>query len=316
MKNLMINNTSGKGTFPSQAPLPPPSLRLRVSGSDDLTSFLEIGQRCSQDIQDIFANVSKELQGCEAVLDFGCGCGRVIRWFNQFSNTTRLFGVDIDREAIDWCMQNLPFASFKANSGLPPLSFPDEYFDAIYAISVFSHLNERYQFYWLHELRRLVKRGGIVLLSIHGEQETRQIFQNMADEVVDKGMVFLASKEKQFSFPDWYQTSFHSKKYIFHKYTEYFDIVDYISRGINNHQDVVLLRKKENDDLLIPESFYHVIEDHISQIESDIAFLENSFSLKNDHIKNLEGLIRRLESGRTMRLLKVIEKLKKSLMKS
>jgi hypothetical protein len=44
--------------------------------------------------------------------------------------------------------------------------------------------------------------------------------------------------------PDFYQSAFHTKDYIYQQWSAYFDIVRYEERGINNHQDAVLLRKR------------------------------------------------------------------------
>jgi len=53
----------------------------------------------------------------------------------------------------------------------PPLPFPDNSFDLIYAVSVFTHLSEEHQRTWLPELRRVLRPGGrLLLVDIGGEQ--------------------------------------------------------------------------------------------------------------------------------------------------
>ena len=48
-------------------------------------------------------------------------------------------------------------------------------------------------------------------------------------------------------FPDFYQTTFHKKKYIYDEWSAYFDIVEYVERGILNYQDAVILRKRSDE---------------------------------------------------------------------
>jgi hypothetical protein len=43
--------------------------------------------------------------------------------------------------------------------------------------------------------------------------------------------------------PDFYQTAYHTQEYIHREWSTYFDVIHYLERGINNHQDAVILRK-------------------------------------------------------------------------
>lgn len=220
---------------------PPASLRYRVHGSVDLDSFLKNGKRCSQDIKHALGKADLGFDSFECVLDFGCGCGRTLRSFD--GSKPRLHGTDIDEEAIRWCKVNLNFADFSTNESLPPLIYADETFDLIYAVSVLTHLDEERQFLWLDELKRITKPGGILLLTVHGEHARGVLPAETAAEVERNGFKFVVSDSMRGFFPDWYQNAFHTREYVLDKFSEYFDIVDYLPRGMNGHQDVVILRK-------------------------------------------------------------------------
>src|SRR5581483_8009602 len=71
-------------------------------------------------------------------------------------------------KAVDWCRENLSFASFMRNGLAPPLDLDDETFDLAYALSVFTHLTEDLQRAWRDELHRVLRPGGLLLLSTHG----------------------------------------------------------------------------------------------------------------------------------------------------
>ena len=91
-----------------------------------------------------------------------CGIGKIC------PTPPRVWGTDINPRHIRWCRRSYPFAEFKVNELSSSLDFPDGKFDLIYALSVFSHLDETLQLFWMEELARVVKRGGILILSVHG----------------------------------------------------------------------------------------------------------------------------------------------------
>jgi cyclopropane fatty-acyl-phospholipid synthase-like methyltransferase len=97
------------------------------------------------------------------VLDFGCGCGRVMSYMGGVAPASTIHGSDIDGEAIAWCERIFRGEvkrgrfSFGVNQDRPPTAFDSGHFDLVYAISVFTHLPEDLQFQWLAELRRITR---------------------------------------------------------------------------------------------------------------------------------------------------------------
>lgn len=127
--------------------LPPASLQYRVNGSPDAQSFLRVGERTSEKVEAALGKVGRDFDSFRDVLDFGCGCGRTLVWFAD--RQPRLHGTDIDEEAISWCRTNLDFAEFGVNDPHPTLGYLSGAFDLVYAISIFTHLDEDFQFRWL-----------------------------------------------------------------------------------------------------------------------------------------------------------------------
>jgi SAM-dependent methyltransferase len=98
------------------------------------------------------------------VLDFGCGFGRVIRFFSREVAPENLIGIDNDRRAVRasannrWCRVQL-------SETFPPTDLEGGSFDLIYAFSVFSHLPEEAHLAWLSEFKRLLKPDGVLVLT-------------------------------------------------------------------------------------------------------------------------------------------------------
>jgi SAM-dependent methyltransferase len=105
------------------------------------------------------------------VLDWGCGPGRLIRHLPKLlaSRTPSIYGCDYNDSTIEWCRSNLTPMHFEKNQLSPPLPFENQFFNAVYALSVLTHLSEEKHFEWVQELKRILKPGGILIVTTHGE---------------------------------------------------------------------------------------------------------------------------------------------------
>jgi SAM-dependent methyltransferase len=149
-------------------PLPPPILRVQVAGTARPEEFLAQSHRAAQTVRDAVQRADRTVEELDHVLDFGCGCGRVVRRWDGISGPS-FFGSDYNASLVKWCRENLPFARFEVNGLAPPLPFDDGQFDLVYALSVFTHLTEPLQHEWMAELRRVIKPGGLVLFTTRGD---------------------------------------------------------------------------------------------------------------------------------------------------
>ena len=163
------------GRRPS-APLrvPPPELIHMVAGSTSEEWFLRGGALAACSIQKVLSSADRRLDDLEAILDFGCGSGRIVRHLH--GHKARIHGSDYNPVLVKWCQDNLGFAEFKTNDTWPPLAYDDESFDLIYAFSVFTHMIVSQQQAWLEELSRVLRPGGLLLFSTHGPRYLRVLF--------------------------------------------------------------------------------------------------------------------------------------------
>jgi len=223
-------------------PAPPPNLRLRVHGDEDLKGFIYNGRIITICMEAALMMNSISLGDHAKILDFGCGCGRVLDWFQRLHQNNSFYGTDIDKEAITWCQENISqIGTFLVNQPEPPLPFPDKYFDFVFVISIFTHLPEDMQFAWLKELSRVTKKNGYLFISVAGKELFPAGSETATKQFRKKGFPWISSGGTE-GLPEFYQASFHTEKYISRQWRKYFKIEEIIKKGINNHQDLVICK--------------------------------------------------------------------------
>jgi SAM-dependent methyltransferase len=151
------------------APLPPPYLIMLVAGAPDWKWFIESGKNTVKAFADYVVQGGCSFQKAQRILDLGCGCGRIARHLPAMTSAD-IHGADYNPRLVRWCAANLK-GSFKRNSLHPPLPYPDQHFDIVYLVSVFTHLRAETQREWLAELRRVTRPGGVILITFHDEDQ-------------------------------------------------------------------------------------------------------------------------------------------------
>jgi len=170
-------------------PVPPARLRVLVNGIPELNWFLASGRAQANYLRSLVAEAGEPLGQMDAILEFGCGCGRITRWWGPEAARTRIYGCDYNEDLVQWCESNLSFAHVTRNELSPPLPYGDNSFDLVYAFSVFTHLSVDLARDWLGEMARVSKPGGLIWFTVHGRSyrerlpaEQRQRFD--AGEIV------------------------------------------------------------------------------------------------------------------------------------
>jgi SAM-dependent methyltransferase len=209
------------------APVPPHWLVQTVIGNPRRDRFLATGHSMARFFADLIeAHLSDVAR--PTVMDFGCGCGRVARALPNYL-ACEMFGCDITAAAVEWCQHNLP-GTYLMSKESPPLPLDDASFDALYAVSVLTHLDAGHQDAWLAEWRRLVRPGGLLLVTYTGEgflasrePPNREQIEHMWQE---SGLVFPKSDHWRGVFPEYYGQAYHTHAYVREHWGRFFDVIE------------------------------------------------------------------------------------------
>lgn len=200
-----------------------------------------------------------------ALLDLGCASGRVVRHVPALAPGLAAFGVDIGLTGVAWARRWLPPAITVAQGTvLPHLPFADGELDVVYAGSVFTHIGD-FEEAWLLELRRVLRPGGIAVLTIHPERiwaEARdpehvlaRIVTGAPHRLDPLGVepVTAAVFEQPMPAPRvvFTQTTYpvnnvnvvHADAWIADRWSRAFELVERVPGGHDEHQDALVLRR-------------------------------------------------------------------------
>lgn len=95
--------------------LPPEALRSTVCGGPTLNRHLFTGVQDFSTVGELFeVYAERDLSEVEVVLDFGCGCGRLLRWFALALPRIRLIGAECAQRRCGGAESGEPTASHAA----------------------------------------------------------------------------------------------------------------------------------------------------------------------------------------------------------
>lgn len=222
--------------------LPIPSYRARflVAGTVDIPAFLDLGKKGFDCIMEALRRNSVSVDALHEVLDFGCGCGRVLRYWGAFPEK-RIYGTDINDFLTEACQNSVPFARVGKNQLYPRLDYPDASFDLIYAFSVFTHWDVDGQNAWIEELYRLLRPNGVLLISTHGEAYKNYMSEReLADFNRDLPVVRFSQYEGENRC-----VSFLPRNYMLSALRSRFEVLEMVPNGArgNPEQDLYVLRR-------------------------------------------------------------------------
>jgi SAM-dependent methyltransferase len=130
----------------------------------------EYVRRISDELKDkpldreLLDRFSESVRNLGIACDMGCGPGHVARYL--YEHGVKVCGVDISAEMVERACRLTPGVEFRQGD-IMALDVPDETWAGIVAFYVVIHIPRRDVVYALRELRRVLRPGGLLLLSFH-----------------------------------------------------------------------------------------------------------------------------------------------------
>ncbi len=220
-----------------------------------------------QAFKSLFEMFNGPVARCESVLDFGCGWGRLTRFFLKDLEASRLWGVDPAAEVIAACEQTYRGCRFRQIPFRPPYPLPEAAFDWVFSYSVFSHLSEAMHQEVLGELHRVLKPGGLLIATTypraiiafcHELRENEQLRKECPESVVisaasfpdteraladyDAGRYCHSSLNFDGDWSHWGDTAI-PEAYVREHWARRFEFVTFLSDPDSCPQNVIVVRK-------------------------------------------------------------------------
>ena len=152
-----------------EIPLPPDGLMIAVAGHANHTDFARSRIKGPEQMLKDLADAGVDSNQLVDVLDLGCGCGRFLAGWVMSGSKMRLHGCDYNPDLVDWCNRHIPGVNVRVNHLGQELPFENDSFDLVYLLSVFTHLSIGEQRRIVSELQRILRPGGYVYITFHGE---------------------------------------------------------------------------------------------------------------------------------------------------
>ncbi len=113
------------------------------------------------------------IQGCDRVLDLGCGPGNQLALVAELNPSSEFTGVDLSPKMLEVARKNIRAKNLQNVNvklgDITRLEFPDQGFDAIISTLTLHHLPDKDLLRaTFREIKRLLKPGGKVFLMDHG----------------------------------------------------------------------------------------------------------------------------------------------------
>jgi len=184
------------------------------------------------------------------LLDWGCGVGRLSAHFIRTWRQAEIRGTDIDAANVDWCRTSLGRERFEVAPLWPPTGYPAASFDGVFGVSVMTHLTAEAQAAWLRELARVLKPGGIALLTFAGTAGTAvgSRWRSASWWAAYSARGFDAETHDRaldgfIDDPDYYRHTGQTRANVRATWSAHFDVLEMIDAAFGN-QDLAVLRRR------------------------------------------------------------------------
>lgn len=193
---------------------PPESVQVQFVGASYERAYTE-AEAFVAAVTRTLAEVGHPGLAAGRVLDFGAGWGRISRVLLADVPPRNLFAADVDSDMIALVATTLPGVNTLTVAPSPPTVLAGSSMDAVTAFSVFSHLSGPAHRAWAREIGRLVRPGGVVAITVLGEDFVDMVAGSQAAVAAGVADDFARSMAAVFDDVDAVRAGFHDDQVQF-----------------------------------------------------------------------------------------------------
>lgn len=249
LSNSILDQLDGCEVDGDGVKIPPAWLIQAFTGGPDTIDHINSGKRSAQFYVDLYNRVCGDFGDVDSVLDFGCGCGRVLSRMPS-SGGVRYYGIDLHDQALQWLRETMPHGVFSAGSAMPPVDIEAQKFDLIYSVSVLTHLTQEQERAWLDEWHRLLKIGGHLIVTFRAEDWVEQCTIERQKMAIQKawresdGFCYQKHRYWEGIFPEFYAGTYQTIDYVRANWGKRFEILTILpADSTPNQQNTAVMKK-------------------------------------------------------------------------
>jgi SAM-dependent methyltransferase len=239
--------------------LPSADLQLRWNGAVGL-ELLTQGKVFHRRAREGLARHGHGRLDDSAVLDFGCGWGRLTRFFIREVPEGSLFGCDPVESILDFCRTSGIPAEFARCDARPERLPFERRFDLVVAFSVFTHLSEAAHLACLRAIHGALAPGGLLIATIRppayltGHELGRDLLPDLGADPITALSVpryLFSPHPAEPEHPQYqggemdYGEAVISLPYVRQRWSELFELLDVALLTEDMHQVALTLRRRD-----------------------------------------------------------------------
>jgi len=220
----------------------PPDYFLYEAYRLNYKQFFNDGEGTAKEI--IEWTKSHVAQGDTNILDWGCGVSRIAMHIGKFTKgNAAVYACDINNEMISFNVKSYQGITYSLISYKPPTNHEDGYFDLIYGLSIFTHIEDKMQENWLSEIHRILRENGIFLFTTHGRFFSSKLLPQEKQLLDQQGVFSKTYQQKGHRM----MSTYNEPRFFKNLLEKYFEVLEFHAGEVDQSkvggQDLWIVRK-------------------------------------------------------------------------
>jgi ubiquinone/menaquinone biosynthesis C-methylase UbiE len=183
-------------------------------------------------------------EGDKRILDWGCGVSRIAMHIGKLAGTSSaVYACDINEKMISFNAKSYKDITYSLISYKPPTKYENGYFDLIYGLSIFTHIDDTMQEEWICEMYRILKENGIFLFTTQGRYFNSKLLPFEKQLLAQQGVFSKTYQQKGHRM----MSTYNEPEFFKNLLEKYFEVLEFHAGEVDQSkvggQDLWIVRK-------------------------------------------------------------------------